>query len=491
MNALTLLFPHQLFEENPAVGDTRKVLLVEERLFFSQYCFHKQKLAFHRASMKWYEAYLEKLGREVEYVECGEPESDIRELVPELHRRGVTDLHILDPTDDWLRRRLHDAAGSAGLELTEYDTPMFLNTRRDLERYFEGQNTYYHADFYAEQRKKWDILVDDDDKPVGGKWSYDTENRSKYPRGKSPPAIQWPDPNEYYREAKQYVEEQFPGNYGTLDSPVQYPVTYRETSKWLDQFLERRFREFGDYQDAIVKDETFLHHSVLTPMLNTGLITPKAVLDRTLEYAGSNEIPLNTLEGFIRQILGWREYIRAVYELEGRRERTENFWHFDRKIPASFWEGTTGIGPVDAVIGRVLETGYAHHIERLMVLGNFMLLCEFDPDEVYRWFMELFVDAYDWVMVPNVYGMSQFADGGLMATKPYISSSNYIRKMSNFGKGPWADTWDGLFWRFMHKHRAYFEQNHRMGMLISTMDRMGDDTLAVHIQNAEKFLDQL
>lgn len=231
-----------------------------------------------------------------------------------------------------------------------------------------------------------------------------------------------------------------------------------------------------------------MHHSVLTPMLNVGLLTPQFVIDEALAFASQHEIPINSLEGFIRQIIGWREFIRAVYQLKGSEERTKNYWGFTRKIPPSFWNGTTGITPIDVTIRKVLDTGYCHHIERLMVLGNFMLLCEFDPDDVYRWFMELFIDAYDWVMVPNVYGMSQFADGGLMSTKPYISGSNYLMKMSDYPKGDWQVTWDGLFWRFMQTHRDFFLQNPRLGMLVRSFDAMPDAKRQGHLKHAEQFL---
>jgi deoxyribodipyrimidine photolyase-related protein len=180
-----------------------------------------------------------------------------------------------------------------------------------------------------------------------------------------------------------------------------------------------------------------------------------------------------------------------VYDFAGSQQRTKNYWGFERKIPSTFWEGKTGIYPIDSVIQKVLKTGYCHHIERLMVLGNFMLLCEFDPDEVHRWFMELFVDAYDWVMVPNVYGMTQFADGGMMTTKPYISGSNYLTKMSDYPKGDWQPIWDGLFWRFMHVHRDFFTRNPRLGMLVKTFDKMPETKQNAHIQHAETFLAQL
>ena len=252
-----------------------------------------------------------------------------------------------------------------------------------------------------------------------------------------------------------------------------------------------RFHEFGIYEDSIVKEENFLNHSLLSPLINVGLLNPMEVIQKAIDFSENNGIPINSTEGFVRQILGWREFIRGVYHVKGSEERTRNFWNFSRKIPSSFYEGTTGIPPVDDVIKKVLNTGYAHHIERLMILGNFMVLCEFDPDEVYQWFMELFIDAYDWVMVPNVYGMSLFADGGLMSTKPYISSSNYIMKMSNYSRGEWQASWDGLFWAFMDKHREFFLKNPRLGMLIRTFGKMTPETKEKHLKNAEEFLKKM
>jgi deoxyribodipyrimidine photolyase-related protein len=246
--------------------------------------------------------------------------------------------------------------------------------------------------------------------------------------------------------------------------------------------------EFGDYEDAIVYQETILNHSLLTPMLNVGMLCPDQVLERVWTYRKTHEIPLNSLEGFVRQIIGWREFIRGVYIAKGREERTRNYWGFTRKIPASFYTGTTGILPVDETIKKLLKTGYCHHIERLMVLGNFMLLCEFDPNEVYRWFMELFIDSYDWVMVPNVYGMSQFADGGLMSTKPYISGSNYLLKMGDYPKGEWQEIWDALFWRFLDKERAFFLKNPRLGMLVKTFDKWDEAKKKQVHQKANAYL---
>jgi len=492
MKAVNLIFPHQLFKENPLFENGFDFYLIEEYLFFKQYPFHKQKIAFHRATMKFYYDFLKDQGYTVHYIDSIAETSDIRKMLPDLAQKGITEIHYLDPADDWLEKRITKACASEGIKNIVHNSPMYLNSKKDLLDFFRAdKKKFYQTKFYTDQRKARNILLEKNGKPVGGKWTYDVENRKKYPAKKIPPAIQYPDNDTYYEEAKTYIEENFESNYGTLTEQLLYPNTYKKTQTWFTNFLETRFMEFGVYEDAIVAENSILNHSVLTPMLNTGLITPKEIVEQSLDFAAKNDIPINSTEGFIRQIIGWREFIRGVYISKGSYERTRHFWKFHRKIPKTFYDGTTGILPIDITIKKVLKTGYCHHIERLMVLGNFMVLCEFDPDDVYQWFMELFIDAYDWVMVPNVYGMSQFADGGLMSTKPYISSSNYLMKMSNYKKGDWQETWDGLFWRFMHSHRDFFLSNPRLGMLIRTFDKMSDEKKQNHLKNGEAFLKQL
>ncbi|MEM1323729.1 MAG: cryptochrome/photolyase family protein [Bacteroidota bacterium] len=492
MTSVNLIFPHQLFAESPLAENGHPVFLIEEWLFFRQYPFHKQKLALHRASMRFYKQYLEDKGLEVHYVEAMEERSDVRKLIAELAEQGVTTVHYIDPTDSWLGRRIRESAERAGLQLAQVTSPLFINTPDELASFFrKDKKKFFQTKFYIEQRKRLGILLEGEDKPIGGKWSYDADNRKKYPRKKVPPTLQFPASNAYYEEACGYVEAHFADNYGELSASPYYASTFEEAEAWLEQFLQQRFAEFGPYEDAIVAEEYFLHHSVLTPMLNIGLLTPPQVVGRSLQFAAEHDIPLNSTEGFVRQIIGWREFIRGVYECKGSEERTRNYWQFERKIPASFYDGSTGIAPLDLTIQKVLKTGYCHHIERLMVLGNFMMLCEFDPDEVYRWFMELFIDAYDWVMVPNVYGMSQFADGGLMSTKPYISGSNYLKKMSDYKNGDWQGIWDALFWRFMHVHRDFFTKNPRLGMLVRSFDKMSPEKQNQLLTTAEEYLEQL
>jgi len=493
MKSIHLIFPHQLFQESPLFEINAPIYIVEEYLFFKQYPFHKQKIAFHRATMKCYADFIrETKSLEVFYVESIEEISDVRILTPELKRQGIGHIHYIDPTDYWLQKRLNTSIRESGMTFTEHNSPSFLNTKEDLASFFRSDKKKYHqTTFYIDQRKKRNILIESDGKPTGGAWTFDTENRKKYPAKKTAPFVQFPDIDLYYIAAKKYVETHFSKHLGSLtDSPL-YPINFKITKAWLDQFFKERFNDFGIYEDAIVADNSILNHSVLTPMLNVGLISPKEIIDACLLYAKENKVPINSTEGFVRQIIGWREFIRGVYITRGSEERTTNFWKFKKKIPASFYTGTTGIPPIDITIKKVLETGYCHHIERLMVLGNFMLLCEFDPDEVYRWFMELFIDSYDWVMVTNVYGMSQFADGGLMASKPYISGSNYLMKMSNYKKGEWQAVWDGLFWRFMNSHRDFFLSNPRLGMLVRMFDKMPIEKQEKHIKNGEAYLETL
>ncbi|MTI20542.1 cryptochrome/photolyase family protein [Fulvivirga sp. RKSG066] len=483
---IALVFPHQLYKNNPAVNNVDEILLIEDHLYFSQYKFHKQKLVLHRASMKYYQNYLQQKDQQVRYIECNDHES-LQSIFEDLEFGGADTIIYTDTTDYNLEKSIQKACDSFNVKCDKKQTPAFLTSLEELEEILpKGKEGYYMATFYKKQRKRLDVLMDNGE-PEGGKWSYDDENRKKLPKDHETPEIYIPQKNEYLKEALEHVEKEFTDNYGSLENFI-YPITHYQAEKWLDDFLEHRMTLFGDYEDALHSDEKYIYHSLLTPALNTGLLTPEYVLNRTFEMHQKHNYPLNCLEGFVRQIIGWREFMRGIYEFEGVFERTNNHWNHDRKIPKSFWDGTTGIKPVDDVIKKVLNNGYNHHIERLMVMGNFMLLCEFDPDEIYRWFMEMYIDAYDWVMVPNVYGMTQYADGGLITTKPYISSSNYIRKMSNYGKDDWCETWDALYWRFIKVHEEEFSNNQRMGMMISLLNRMDKDTLQNHLDKAESFL---
>lgn len=426
---------------------------------------------------------LKKNNFSVEYIECTEPAHDIRVLIPVLLKK--TDrVHIFDPVDNYLENRLKKLVPEERLII--HPNPNFLHSHIDIDA--ESKKKFYlQGEFYKRARKKFNILLEKNGEPVGGKWSFDEENRKKFPKDQTAPPVPTFTMNKVRKEALDYVEKNFSKNPGIIN-PTLFPINGAETLENFENFLKYRFRDFGIYEDAISIKEPFLHHSMLTPGLNVGLISPELILGRAVN---ERDIPLNSKEGFVRQILGWREFIRNIYIKEGSYQRNRNYWNFQRQIPAPFYTARTGIEPVDFVIRKILNTAYCHHIERLMILGNFFLLCEFSPDSVYKWFMELFIDAYDWVMVPNVYGMSQFADGGLMATKPYISGSNYIKKMSDLKSGDWEKIWDGLFWRFLHVHSDFFSKNPRIGMLLSTWKKMDKKLRESHLTTAESYLKSL
>ncbi len=481
-----LIYPHQLFPKHPANDGVDLWVLVEEPLLFTQYRFHAQKLMLHRATLRHDFDRLRQQGKPVHYVEAGELRTTA-DIAPLLAKLGVTHVQLVDPYDDWMEQRLKHALAAVSIECEVLDDPHFLTPWSAFDDFAADRIHWLFSDFYVQQRRRLGLLVDNRGRPLGGKWSYDPENRKKMPRDTVVPAVTWPTPDKHVREAESYVRKTFPNALGDFRS-FHYPVTTTQAQACLKDFVDHRFAQFGDYEDAIDPDETFLFHSVLTPAMNIGLISPQEVVAAAI--ARREQVPLNSLEGFVRQVIGWREYMRGVYRQFGRRQRMSNFWQHTQPIPPAFYDGTTGIEPVDTVIHRVLQHAYCHHIERLMILGNFMLLCEIAPDAIYQWFMELFIDAYDWVMVPNVYGMSQHADGGLITTKPYISGSSYVLKMSRFRKGPWCPIWDALYWRFISKHRAFFQANPRMSVMVAQCDRMGN-RLDEHVRIAETFLTQL
>jgi deoxyribodipyrimidine photolyase-related protein len=485
-HSAAIVYPHQLWQHNPAVESSKIVVLVEDPLFWKQYQFHAQKLILHRASMTEFLQHCEKSGKTVRRVES-RMMADSQDIGQILKARKIRKAVCVEPTDNWLRKCVSAGCQAANIQIEWLPDPSFL-TPTDVMRQWADQRTHYHfTDFYVQQRKRLNVLIDDKGKPIGGKWTFDTENRKRLPKGHAVPPLKPPNQRASVIEAKEYVAKEFPTAPGCVED-FCYPVTHEQTAVWLDEFIDQRLPSFGDFEDAISQEETFLFHSVLTPMLNIGLVTPQQILDRVIEKG--REVPLNSLEGFLRQIIGWREFIRLVYIHAGSRQRTTNAWNLTRDLPKSFYTGTTGIVPFDHCVRRTWKHAYCHHIERLMILGNFMLLCDIHPDAVYRWFMELFIDAYDWVMVPNVYGMSQHADGGLMTTKPYISGSSYVLKMSNFPKGEWCEVWDALYWRFIDREREFFSANPRMRVMVGQLDRMGDK-LDNHRRIAERFLETL
>ncbi len=513
---VAVVFPHQLFDHHPAVVANRTIFLIEDSLFFGDrrypLSFHKHKLILHFASMDLWQRRMEARGHRVERIRY-DRERTAGDHLGAMAEAGAREVHLCYLADDILTRRVTRGAEKHGVSVIWYPSPMFLSPPQWLEEQFSGTRPPRMHTFYTAQRRRMGVLlapppghapppdpVQRDTKeaaPLGGRWSFDSENRKSWPARRPippEPAVEHDEATgEVVAQARQRVDREFPLNPGSGET-FWYPVTHEAARRWLDRFLDERLELFGQFEDAIAPEGTVLYHSILTPALNNGLLTPQEVLDgmsqRGLLDPGVSPELLPTIEGFIRQLIGWREYIHGLYRFHGAAQRRGNHWNHTAAIPQSFYSGTTGLLPLDTIIRRVLDRSYCHHIERLMILGNAMLLCEIHPDQVYRWFMELFIDSYDWVMVPNVYGMSQFADGGMMATKPYISGSNYIRKMSSYPGGEWEKGWTALFWRFMAVHRDFFEAQPRMAVLTKRV-REDSPWLKEQLETAEALLQQI
>lgn len=467
-----LVYPHQLFQELLSFDKDTHFLVIEDPLFFGDKqhidSFHQQKIVLHRASMKAFADLLKRKGFQVTYVEYSTyPDPDY--VVTIIKNKG-TAISVYDPIDTRLKKRLGKAF-AAFKEFTVLESPQFLTSTAIIKKFFRGKQKFLMHSFYIFQRKRLAVLIDDN-KPVGGTWSFDAENRKKLPKDITVPKPVHFKKDTYVQEAITYTKRFFGGNPGCADE-FNYPINHRQAQRLLDDFLKNRLALFGTYEDAIVEKELVLFHSMLSAPLNIGLISPIMIINKAV--AMQNNVPIACLEGFIRQIIGWREFMRAVYVLRGSAIRSKNFLKHVQKLPSSWYNGTTGIIPIDATIKKVLMHAYCHHIERLMVLGNFMLLAAIDPDDVYQWFMAMFIDAYDWVMVPNVYAMSQFADGGTITTKPYFSAANYILKMSDYKKGEWCQVWDDLFYRFLAKHRTLIAANPRLKVLLRNLDRRTEE----------------
>jgi deoxyribodipyrimidine photolyase-related protein len=367
---------------------------------------------------------------------------------------------------------------------------MFLTSRDNFFEFANEQKKLIRmASFYQKIRTKMNILIDENNKPIGGKWSYDEENRKKIPKNTLLPKIHDKKLNNNINNLKSIINLKFKDHPGVADN-LWMPTNREDSLNWLDKFFEEKFFDFGNYEDAIISENNFLFHSAISPILNMGLLTPDEVIKKAIDIANLNSIPINSLEGFVRQIIGWREFIRGIYHYKGKEEKSSNFWKHNRKLTEDWYKGTTGITPLDDAIKDCLKYGYTHHIPRLMIICNIMNLSKIDPNEIYKWFMEMFVDSSDWVMIPNVYGMGTFADGGIFATKPYSCGSNYILKMSNYKKDEWCDIVDGLYWMFMSNNISFFKSNPRLAILVKSLERMNENRKKMIFEKANHFIDK-
>jgi deoxyribodipyrimidine photolyase-related protein len=488
---LLVLLGNQLFPIDEIKKlDTNQIFMAEDYNLCTYEKHHKLKILMFLCAMREKRDELIKNHFNVFYSEINNDDFSIpyeEKLKKYIINNKISHIKFFEIEDKFFENRMKIFSKENNLEITFYQSPMFIESREEFKKYASNKKSLSHANFYKSIRKKLNILIDENQMPVGGKWSFDEENRKKIPKNIQLPEKFKKSKSKYIKEISTFIINNFSEHPGEI-SEVWMPLTRQEALKNLDNFLNIKFNNFGSYEDAILIEDNFLFHSALSPSLNLGLITPKEIIAKVLIYISDNEIPLNSSEGFIRQIIGWREFIRGVYQVKGDEQEKSNFFNFSNKINNSWYSGTTGIPPLDDAIKFSNLFGYTHHINRLMIISNIMTLSEIDPNQVYKWFMEMYVDSSDWVMVSNVYGMGTYADGGIFSTKPYICGSNYILKMSNYKKGDWCDIVDGLYWRFVHKHFDSIKNNHRLSFMKKTLEKMKIDRREMIFKKAEDFI---
>jgi deoxyribodipyrimidine photolyase-related protein len=450
---------------------------------------HKLKILMFLAAMREKRDELQLSHCNVEYLDMEHPAFDQsyeEKLAAHLVVNTITELKVFEIEDKEFEARIEAFAEQQNVALTILPSPMFLLDREEFLAFNGKSKVLRMGNFYKEVRKKLNLLMDEQQKPLGGKWSFDEDNRKKIPKGLTLPEQFKPKVSKYVETLKVTIESKFSGHPGKMDD-VWMPLTRSDALENIDYFLAIKFEKFGIYEDAILQNDTFMFHSALSPSLNMGLITPIDIINKVLAYTETHNVPVNSVEGFLRQIIGWREFIRGVYQHHGETQLRSNFFNFSGSLKDSWYSGNTGIPPLDDAINFSDRYGYTHHINRLMVISNLMTLCEVHPKNVYRWFMEMYVDSSEWVMTPNVFGMGTFADGGIFATKPYICGSNYILKMSDYKKGEWCNTVDGLYWRFVSRHMGVLRNNPRLSFMRQTLEKMDPQRKQLIFSCAEDF----
>ena len=451
---------------------------------------HKQKILLFLSAMRSYADTLKKNKYKIEYKKIEDKDfknSYFDKILKITNKKKITEVSSFEVEDKFFEEKLKRFFTKSKIKWNIIQTPMFLNSRKEFKNYLEKSKKPFMATFYKETRKKLGILMNDNGTPVGGKWSFDEDNRNKLPKNISAPKYPKILETKHTKYLKPIIDKNFKDHPGSTNN-FWLATEYDDVIKLLNFFIKEKSNLFGDYEDAVSQKDNILFHSALSPYINMGLITPEIIVQKILDFHKKNNIKLNSLEGYIRQIIGWREFMRGVYQGYSEQMETKNFFKQKRKMKSSWYEGSTGLPPLDHAIKNALTHGWSHHIERLMILSNLMNLCEIKPNYVYKWFMEMFVDSSDWVMVPNVYGMGLFSDGGIFATKPYICGSSYMLKMMDFKKGEWCNIMDGLYWRFINRNRTFFLKNPRLSMMVSVFDKMKIKRKNLILPAAEKFI---
>jgi deoxyribodipyrimidine photolyase-related protein len=498
----------QLSPEHAALAQTdpseSRVLMVESKARGSAFRYHKLKLVLVYSAMRHFARDLRAAGWEVDYqlIEgTGTFEDGVRR---HLEKHQPEKLVLAEPNSFGETDAVLKLGRKLRVDVELLPTEQFLVARDDFRTWATGKRRLVMENHYRRMRKRFGWLMDEHGEPVGGAWNLDAENRATYstwkragsPRAKTP-AFEKPDA--ITLEVMEMVAREFPDNPGDVGD-FWLPVDRAGALRWLRYFIDERLPNFGAFEDMMAEGEPLLHHSVLSPLLNLGLLTPRECVEAAIDAYQRGVAPLNSVEGYVRQVIGWREFINGVYWFRGPEYKTLNSLGATRPLPDWFYTAETPMNCLHHVLKQNLQLGWNHHIQRLMVLGNFLLISGINPQEALRWYHEMYVDGYDWVMAPNVLGMSLYADGGFMATKPYAATSTYINRMSNYCEGcrfdpkektgPAACPYNYLYWRFIDEHAERFASNPRMRTIVNAWVARTDANKEPMRESARAFLSE-
>jgi len=499
---LILILGDQLTEDISSLRELdpgKDVIIMAEVLGEASYvAHHPKKIILIFSAMRSFSDKLRSLGYRVEYSFFDDPQNT-QSLSGELIRRAeqfkCSKVTVTQP-NEW---RVIEDLSNVPLTVEFKEDNRFISRISEFNNWAEGRKQLRMEYFYRDMRRKTGLLMDGE-KPVGGKWNYDQENRKPAPDSVLHTGPKCFSNTEHTKSIINLVSERFSENFGNIAN-FNFATTQSQAEEALDHFIDKALPDFGAYQDAMMMDQPFLFHAIISPYLNIGLLKPLDVCKKAEKAFLDGRAPLNSVEGFIRQIIGWREYIRGIYFLQGPNYTQNNYLDHNRPLPSLYWGKESGLNCLDQCVKQTEEFSYAHHIQRLMVTGNFALLTGVSPYEVHEWYLSVYIDAFEWVEAPNTIGMSQFADGGVVASKPYVSSGAYINKMSNYCKsckfkvaekgGKDACPFNALYWHFLSRNRDKFQGNPRMAQMYRTWDRMYEDHKNNVIKSADEFLNGL
>jgi len=464
---------------------------------------HKKKIVFALSAMRHFAEDLRAEGLNIDYRALdttGDTGSFRSALIEAVGIHRPERIVVTEPGEWRVREDMLGWENELGVPVEIRDDDRFLASHSQFSDWVKGRKSLRMEYFYRDMRRRTGLLMDDVGKPFGGRWNFDADNRKTLPADARPPEPARFQPDAITRNVLDLVGNRFADYFGDLE-PFWFAVTRSHADAAFDQFVREALPKFGDYQDAMRRDEKTLYHAVISLYLNVGLLDPLAICRRVEAEYRADRVPLNAAEGFIRQVIGWREFTRGIYWLMMPEYAETNFFAAGRRLPDFYWSGETDLECLRQCVTQTREEAYAHHIQRLMVTGNFALLAGLDPKEVSAWYLGVYADAYEWVELPNTHGMALFADGGVLASKPYAASGKYIQRMSDYcegcrydvdkATGPDACPFNFLYWNFLGEHRAKLADNPRMAIIYRTLDRMPTERVASMNRHAERFLDQL